>query len=356
MLNRLTAAGVFVTRAQSGEGVLTIHAPRQSRQKIIAIFTQMCYNYKIIKSYGAEGTLHNIWTRKGLVFVMLAAIVFFALMPAFVLDIQVESQNVQESAVLEVLESNGVKRGAYLKNFDKDALTLAVQSIEGVSFATVVRKGTTVFVKLYEELPPAVIPDADSVKPVVCVTDAVVTRQIVFSGTPLFKRGDVARKGDTLIGAYSLVGEEKVPQTARGEVYGYVYYSASMLYYETRVERVRSGESATWTNISFLGLSPKRPSPPFAMYESVSTIYKGGFLFPIERETITFYEMVDAQVYEPFAEAKDRIAGLTEEAAFAKIPADAKIINYYTQVRPQGEGAFLVETVYQTERRIDNCA
>ena len=58
----------------------------------------------------------------------------------------------------------------------------------------------------------------------------MITRQIVFSGTPAYKAGDSVKAGDALIFPYVTSGEDNLPTGANGEVFGIIGYSATVSY------------------------------------------------------------------------------------------------------------------------------
>lgn len=68
-----------------------------------------------------------------------------------------------------------------------------------MSFADVKVSGSTVYVSVRPSLKSAEIVDVQKDLPLYSAVDAVITRQIVFSGTPAFKAGDSVKAGDALI-------------------------------------------------------------------------------------------------------------------------------------------------------------
>lgn len=354
VLNRLLAENIKVYKAVSNKKKLIIYTKSADRQKIIVIFDGLCYNYKIIKSVGVKAFadfLKKRWILPvgfGLITAMLLTI------SSFVFRIEIYSEAVDKAAVYEVLERCGVKRGSLTRRIDAAELGKAVAEIGGVAFADVSVKGSTVVIKLHEELPEVNIFEVSGNKSLVSMCDAVITRQIVFSGSAVKKRGDIVRKGETLISSEVQIGEDKTTQlTAVGEVYGLVTYKASILFGENRVERVKSGNTHTETVISFLGLTGKIKGSPFAMYESRSESFTSGWLAPLKIKKITYFEIVDRQISETFTEAEPRL--IKEALAMAQqgVPDGAVIRDRQTKIRQAG-GNYIVEAVITAEQRIDN--
>ncbi|MEG2457223.1 MAG: sporulation protein YqfD, partial [Clostridia bacterium] len=207
LINRLLQANVKVISAKSSSNQLIITTHTLDRQKIIALFDELCYNYKLSKSEGIKSASLWLTGRIGLAISLIVAIVFFAILPHFILDIRVKSQFVSTDEVQKVLSEQGIFKGTYKPNINCNEVSQALQGIKGVAFATVVRKGTTITVTLFEELPQINIFDVSGSAPISAISDAIISRQIVYSGTSAFKNGEVVKCGEVLIAGYVEVGD-----------------------------------------------------------------------------------------------------------------------------------------------------
>ncbi|MEG2454368.1 MAG: sporulation protein YqfD, partial [Clostridia bacterium] len=320
LINRLLQANVKVISAKSSSNQLIITTHTLDRQKIIALFDELCYNYKLSKSEGIKSASLWLTGRIGLAISLIVAIVFFAILPHFILDIRVKSQFVSTDEVQKVLSEQGIFKGTYKPNKNCNEVSQALQGIKGVAFATVVRKGTTITVTLFEELPQINIFDVSGSAPISAISDAIISRQIVYSGTSAFKNGEVVKCGEVLIAGYVEVGDEKVNVSARGEVYGLVSYSSNIMYKERRIERVKSGKVKTITSMRFLGLDAGKPVAPYRLYESVATNYVGGFMVPITMQKTTYYELIDSEVFVPIGDVQEDLIKKALSVAEEKSP------------------------------------
>ena len=81
-----------------------------------------------------------------------------------------------------------------------------MEKLDGVAFVDIVVKGSVVTVSVQRELPPVNIIDVSAVGKIVSGYDAVLSRQLIFSGEGLYKKGDIVRAGDVLISSEIPIG------------------------------------------------------------------------------------------------------------------------------------------------------
>lgn len=233
------------------------------------------------------------------------------------------------------------------------ALMREVEALDGVAYADVILTGSTVRINIVEELPRVNIIDVSSGLTVTSGYDAVVTRQIVYSGTAVKHSGDIVKAGETLIDGTIAVGEETVEIAARGEVYGLVVYKSSIYFNGTISERVRSGNSYTETVVSFLGLDGREKGAPYKTYETQRIYETSGFLFPMKTTKLTYFEIIERETVMTISEAEQVLSVKALASASNAVPDGAVIINKQTTVRQVGEG-YIIEGAITVEQRIDS--
>ncbi|NLZ25661.1 MAG: hypothetical protein GX891_04285 [Clostridiales bacterium] len=229
-LVREITSNVFVCDLKIKGKKLCFSCKLNDEPKCVAILKELCYNYTIIRRSGLASFLRFLAKRLGIIAGIAVSFVITVLFNFFIADIDVGEEEYKAKAE-SILSDSGVKRGKFLFNIDYDALQLKLLELEGISYAKVERAGTKIVVTIKRELPPPDILPAPSGS-VKCAKRAVFSRAIVFFGTLVPKKGDIVERGDVLIGNYIMVGEEKVPSQASGEVYGYCYYTATMTFYD----------------------------------------------------------------------------------------------------------------------------
>lgn len=330
---------------KTGAKKLSFVSPSKDRGKIIALLDKLCYSYKINKTRGIIPFGVNFAARFGLVAGVIAAIAVLSVYPKFVTRITIEGEASQ--AVNDILSAYGIKRGAFLGSLNEKSVSNELLKLDGVAFASVEKHGTHVYVYLRGELANDNYIDFSG-EPVTAKKRAGVTRVIVTGGTAEVKYGDVVEPGDVLIGGYVLVGEEKAPVPAGGEVYGKVYHEKTTVFPDVEIVKTR-GRVKTYTRLGMFSKTPKPPAAPFASYELETTVSDFGFLLPFSIYTYRFYEV----------SAEERANKRTEEemksetlsSLLTSLPPDVRVLDAFCEVE-RIDGATQVRAVIETEELI----
>jgi len=201
---------------------------KKDKDKIIAKLNELCYNFTILEEKGLSFALKHTVARAGVILGVALSVILTVLYPKLVLYISVNDEGLRDQTI-SVLQEAGVSQNKLIWTIDAEGISKRLMALDGVSYAKVTRRGTSVEVELRRELlPPEFL--FESGKKVVSVRTAVVTRAVVFSGTAVVKYGDVVKPGDTLIDSYFTVRDERMPTVASGEVYGKVYIQNSVYF------------------------------------------------------------------------------------------------------------------------------
>ena len=284
LLNELSRVAHF-KKVEHKEGVLTFYAPRKERREIIAIINNLCYTHTIVGTKGFPYALLSVLKRTGLVVGLFCAVCTFIIYPHFVFKVEYGGN---DESVLDVLDAYGIEEGALIFGFDDKAVERALLGLDGVSFASVEKLGTRVYVSVVRELARDEYVGGGA--PPTALKDGVVTRVIVFSGTAEVQVGDEVNEGQILIGDYYLKGEDKIPAPANGYVYGERVVTVSR-FYPDRI-MTESGRTKTKTVIGLFRGS-KTPKPPYENYTVKKTVTKNDFLIPFTVYKWTYHEVVE---------------------------------------------------------------
>lgn len=353
VINRLLSAKIPVISVKSAERKLYIRTNSVYRLKIIALFEELCYNYKLLKSKGFKNTLVKLSARVGLIIPIVTAIIFFSILPCFILDIEVKcGKNISVDAVYSKLEEIGIKKGVFSYKTDNNQVEQALQTIDGAAFVTVERAGSTLSITVFPELPQITIYDITNAKEVVSISDAVITRQIIYSGTPQKKKGDVVKKGEVLIGGYILVADKPVQASANGEVFGLVKYTASIVYQERYTEYARTGDVKAINQMAFFGRVFGKTEAPYKLYEQVDESFKNTLLVPYDVNRTVFYELEKREVYQPFETSEFELRKKVLDLALKQIPNDATILNQNVTVTKTST-SYILDAEVQVEQKIN---
>lgn len=349
-LSRLITAVSAETRVailRSEERAVEFRISSACKSKVVAILNQLCYDYTIIKEegvlYGAIAALGRAGVVVGLVCTIAALVVYPHTITA------VEATGEWNAEISRILADNGILAGKTVWDFDGDAVERQLLELDGVSFASVDKRGTRVYVDVRAERDGEHFVDLTRGN-VTATVRASVTRAIVFSGTSLVKYGDVVDVGQELIGGYVLVGEEKVACPADGEVYGRTYRTVTRFFPDTEIVRTE-GRSKSYTRLGFFGKQPAPPQSPFDAYVLQTSVWRNDFLFGYVKYTYTFTEITYSERQNTRTE--EQMKKETLSSVVSSMPAGATVLGFTTRVE-RTEGGYTVTVTVEAEERIDN--
>ena len=338
---------VTTVKFQPSEGnALLFSVPSSDKTKVVAIFDSLCYDYIIIKETGPFLRILRLLRRWGILAGALLVTGALCVYPFSVSDIVTDGECNAE--ISRILTESGVVRGAFLWDFDADAVEKRILSLDGISFASVTKRGTRVYVVVRNERDDAEF-DTVPTSSVAASKRAVVTRAIVFSGTLLVKYGDVVDEGAELIAPYVLVGEERVVCAANGEVFGKTYTEATLFYPDTVITR-EYGDTKTYTRLSFFGKVPETPDSPFEEFELSVNTFRNSFLFGYGVFEYTFREVRYTEMQNTMTEEQMTAAAVS--SVREKLSPDAVVTDSIVSVR-RAEGGTYVKVTLEAEERID---
>lgn len=325
---------------------LQFYAPSKDRAKIIAILESVCYNYLIIKTVGALPALARTVKRAGLMLGIVTAVVALVCYSRFVISI--ESGGILDKDVAEIIAASGVREGAFVWNLDEDSLAKELRSLDGVVFADVTRRGTRVYVNVKRELPREeyFVPSAT---PPVAMKNATITRITVYGGTAVVEVGDEVKAGDSLIEPYLIVGEEKVPARADGEVYGEVCYEWTQFFPDT-VLTVETGAIKEYTRLSIFGSKVKPPTSPFESCQTYYEVKKSDFFLPYTIHRWRFVELNTVEGQNTLGENEMRSRTLS--SLIGNLPTGATVLRSEVTLG-RIEGGTTVQALVAVEERVD---
>lgn len=352
ILSKIRAEGIYVEKAVSKGRSLLVYCRKKQLSNIIALFDRMCYNYKSVEYESSVGRLLRR-VKSGGIFAAAAVYAALALYAnGLVLDVNVRSETVPRTEVVEVLKNLGVEEGKRLTVSETEMENAIIKNIDGVSFASVKKSGCRLNVTVKESLDGERFFDFD--KSVIRASkSAVVTRVIVWSGTAECSVGKAVKEGDVLIGGYYTVGDEKVGTAASGEVYGKCYFTAETFYGPNVKTARRTGRSKKKTFLSFFGKKQASFDPGFESYETVITEKTAGIFLPYKYVTVECFETEYVLPAPDFEVVRERLEQEAMALCLQKIPPSAIVSGGWTEVRKVMDG-YVVRATVEAEMRIDS--
>ncbi len=296
-----------------------------------------------------EAAKKRIGAIVGLVFFIVALTVY----SLCVFNVEIKgNKNITTSIISKKVNEN-VKFPLFNADIDTKMLEREIMSLEGISSASVEKRGTKILVVVLEELPHTSIEDirADFV-PINSKYDSVITRMFVTCGTPLVKEGQPVQKGQILIAPYLMKDEKTtVESKAGGEVYGKVWFKKTKTFHPEVIEFYRTGKTMSYYEIKMFNYL-KIPKNPFLYSEEQREIFYLGGIIPIKAVKHTYFETEKAVVPFDFdAQSefliKEGILELEQE-----LPEDATKLRKWYEIK-RLDKIVQLDIYYEVEIRIN---
>lgn len=183
-------------------------------EKVFAIFSKPCYNVTVLKRSKFSRALSFVALRAGLIAGAAAFIAIAIAANTLVLKIEVSGSGAfLEPEVRRIVLDEGAAEFKPFSALNKSAATGRILALPQVTFCNIQRKGSVLIVDVQVDEQHF---DKASQKPLVSDCDGTVKNIVAVCGTAAVQAGDGVRRGDTLIYAHTLVGEENVRCIAAG--------------------------------------------------------------------------------------------------------------------------------------------
>ncbi|MBQ7369440.1 MAG: sporulation protein YqfD [Clostridia bacterium] len=224
-IERLQKAGICVFEAKKVEKKQILFCiNKKDLEKAFAIYPNMCYNSSRESVYtftrvGAQSEREKKIRTHRLVGCALGIAIFFLTVTAFspvVFAIDVVGTNVYQREIVEILETERVKRFAPYPSGKEEILTAKILSLPSVEFCSVQKRGGVVRVEVrLNAFSTSERETGDMVAP----KSGVVVNGVALGGTLLKRTGERIEAGESLVGEYFITAEEtKVPVTVVAKV------------------------------------------------------------------------------------------------------------------------------------------
>lgn len=245
LIGRIKRANLTILRFERKEDESILILPHFECKKLFAICKDLCYNIIINgKNIGGEfrknritlthvghggvlSPLYSLYKRKG----FLAGIAIFVAFAIFLNgrllgysfgEVPIEAK----SGIIRSLQTGGANKGVSFSSLNYGELqNKIVEDNPNISFASVYKRGSFLVVEVITAQNP---PSPIECKDILASEDGVVEKIVVLRGTALVAVGDEVKKGQPLVGAYYLAGEQIVPTKPVAEIYLKTKFSLSL--------------------------------------------------------------------------------------------------------------------------------
>lgn len=214
------------------------------------------YEIEIIELYGLLKLRQKI---KENIVVILSVIIgciiiYFLSNTIFKVEV-IHSNSSLRNLIYEELEKNGIEKYKFKKNYDeiqKIKENILNQYKDKIEWIEIEEQGTKYIVRLEERIINNTKAD-EKPRNIVAKKDAIIISINGVSGEVIKNKNDYVKKGDIIIsGEIKLYEEVKKRVKANGEVYGEVWYKASVEYPLNYYEKKKTGKEKNIFIITFL--------------------------------------------------------------------------------------------------------
>ena len=225
-IRRLSREGVPVYGCKKQGAYFTFSVPDNLVKKVFAIFAHPCYNITIERESAFLRLKKFCMARP---FIIAGGVIFAAcaiLSNAFVLRVEVTGSGAYLSEpVRGILAQYGIRENTLWRGTDRPAIISGILALPGVTFCSVQKRGSVVYVDVQAEEESAI---EANYSPLVCDRGGVIREIVAVCGTANYSAGDAVSAGDTLISASCTYDGQNMPCMAAG--YAVIECSSSVSY------------------------------------------------------------------------------------------------------------------------------
>lgn len=180
---------------------------------------------KIKGRYGYPFFVYKYKTRHLFIAGMAVFVLMLYSMSSFIWLIDIQgNERLEDYALLEYLETQGLKIGSLKSKLDKKAITENLKNnFNEISWVSINISGTKATIKLAETLPSLEIIDNSSPCDIIADKEGLIVDIVTRSGTPKVKAKDVVSVGDVLV-----AGELIIVEDENGVLKNYVHSDADI--------------------------------------------------------------------------------------------------------------------------------
>ena len=183
-------------------------------EKVFAIFSKPCYNVTVVRRSKFSRAVSGIALRAGLVAGAAAFVAVAVAANTLVLKIEVSGSGAfLEPEVRRIVLDEGAAEFKPYSAFNKSAATGRILALPQVTFCNIQHKGSVLIVDVQVDEQHFATVER---KPLVSDCNGTVKTIVAVCGTAAVNAGDTVSRGDTLIYAHTLAGEEQIGCLAAG--------------------------------------------------------------------------------------------------------------------------------------------
>lgn len=215
------------------------------------------YEITVISKYGRLKIKEKLKQNKYLLFFLIMGIILLYILSNIIFNIEViHSSSEVKNLVYKELKENGIKKYIFKKSYEeieKIEEKILEDNKDKIEWIEITETGTSYIIRV-EERKIKEDNDDNVSYDIVSSKNAIIYSIEAFSGEKVKKINDYVTKGDVIIsGSITKPDRNKIIGTAKGEVYGEVWYVVEVDYPFIYKEETQTGKVKEVYVINFLG-------------------------------------------------------------------------------------------------------
>lgn len=312
LLGRMIKENIRVHNVKRDENALEFFLSERG-YKILKTIDFGNVEFEVAKVGGREYALFWVLSNIGFVVGIIASIVIYFAISSKIFYISISGlERTEKSDVLCSLGEIGVKKFATMPS-DMGAIEEYLGNKFDFSIVSTIRRGNALVINVKEELSEVFAFDE-----ITAEYDMVINSIEVYSGTACVKCGDIVRRGDALVSASMVVGENCVSVEPKAKIVATRFISKTHNFLKEETCVVRTGKSVVVASEYFLGkhkIYSKNVENRFEFFELESEDVGISYYFlPIKVKKQVAYEVGEVIISHNFdSEREDIIDGLKND-------------------------------------------
>ncbi len=209
-LNILARRGICLIKIRKFDKNLVYFSVKYNQiEKVFAISNELCYNIKVVKTWGVTYPLMYLLKNAGLVVGAILFVITAFLSNDVILDIKYTgSGNVISNQVASYLKECGITEYSRFSQYDLKKLNASILSKNpNLSYVNCTKVGNVLNIDLaLADNKIGVL--SGKAQTLICAVDGVIEQIKVYRGTALFEVGDIVKAGDELVSGQVEIKEQ----------------------------------------------------------------------------------------------------------------------------------------------------
>ncbi len=329
IVNLMFFADIEIKRVKQTDKYCRFSVKSKFADKAEEILKKHEKEYKIVKNRSIKSFVLKNAQRFGLYVGLALVVTVLVIFSETITELKIGGTSLVDKETVEKATTSLYPLPSKKKEIDLDLIEKKLISIDGISNASLQIKGNVLYIEILEELEKPDVVDYNDKSPKTSKYDGVVEKVVVYSGTPAVKKGDVIKKGDTLIlPTKTFADGEKHEVCALGDVYGRIWISKHYVVTPTVKTNERTGKKKSYLIRS---RSDGNPKPPYKSYETEIIENYSVANLPQMRK-ITYYETREIEREFDYSKEKEKLIEEKTAALEKQIPEGAeKVRTWYTE-------------------------